>query len=361
MKKILFYFIVFFNAYEVSSQSIGYLDLPVAGEQWIEFKDTVGSNITITAAGVGQVWNYQNNFTVHDTVQLLFQNPSTAPANIAGLFPQASLVDAGEAPGDYSFYKIDFTGLYLDGYYSASGIDIAGNLVNEIDYTNNRLIIPVPFQMGDVIQNTDSFMYVFPDPTLYPGALVRYTHSTFYDFETDAQGELTTPLGNYSSVIRIKEMITENFLYEIDSFAVGNFSYFTDITLPTRYAYKWLKNGPNSLVMTADLDEFNTVVAASYYSSGGLVADQESTGLSSLQVSPNPVSKGNNLTVKVNNDNAQSIAIFDLSGREIDQFSVTTKGASIQVNVSNYEAGAYIIKVTGKEGVVGMSRFVVVQ
>lgn len=342
-----------------NAQSLGYLDLPVAGELWIEFKDTVGSNISITASGAGQVWNYQSNFVVHDTIEILYQNPNTVPSSIANLFPQATLVEAADIPGEYTFYKTDFTGLYLNGWHSDAGIDVAGYLLNDINFTNNELIIPIPFQFGDVIQNTATYEYIFPDSTLYPGALVRVTYSTFQDMETESQGELTTPLGTYSSVIRIKEMRTETILYEIDSFAVGNYSYFTDLSLPTTSNYRWFKNGPNCLVMKAALDEFDNITSASYFTSSGLVALEPTVSATTLQLYPNPVKSGNNLSININNNLATSIVAYDISGREIHQTPLSHNSSNIIMSTENYEAGVYFIKVFDQQEILMVSKFVV--
>ena len=54
MKIFFTLLVLLFNVGIAKTQSIGYLDLPVARELWIEFKDTVASNITISNSAAGQ-------------------------------------------------------------------------------------------------------------------------------------------------------------------------------------------------------------------------------------------------------------------------------------------------------------------
>jgi hypothetical protein len=363
MKRFLLQVIIIISPFSGSAQTIGYLDLPVVGELWIEFKDTVGANFTLTPAGLGQTWNYLNSFTVHDTVQFLPQMTSAAPANISSLYPQANLVSQGDLPGDYTFVRTDLTGMFIDGVHSNVGFDIAGNMVNDINYDVDLLYLPIPFGIGDVIQNTSSFSYVFTDSTLLPGALIRATYTTFQDMETDAQGELTTPLGNYPSVIRVVEMITQNVLYEIDSFALGNYTYFTDFPSPTTYAYKWLKNGPNTVVMTATSDEFNNVTSVSYFSSGGLVgANAASAQKNEITLQPNPVNKGENLSLllKEQNKGATLIAIYDLSGREVYQTQINDNQSKVFINTAIFESGLYYLNVINHNQILSALKFAVI-
>jgi hypothetical protein len=361
MKKLILNLLFITSTFAANAQGITFLDLPVVGELWIEFKDTVGTNITISPSGSNQTWNYLNSFTVHDTIQYLPQNLSTIPSAIANLFPQATSVLAGQNAGDYTFYKTDLTGTYIDGYYSAAGFDVVGNIFNDKNYTNDLLFLPVPFDTGIVVQNTAMYSYVFPDPTLLPGALVKVTYATFQDLDGESQGNLTTPLGNYPSVMRIREMITESILYEIDSFASGNYTYFTDITLPTTVSYKWIKNGPNCVVMTASLDEFNNVTQASYFTSSGLVGISGTNQQNKLSVQPNPTVRGNNITLNLNEAEASSIAIFDLSGRNIYQTQVNKGLTKVEINTALFDAGMYYINVMNNSEVASVLKFSVIE
>ena len=361
MKKKILLTVLLLQAVFLHAQSIGYLDLPVAGELWIEFKDTVGANIAITPSGTGQVWNYQSNFNVHDTILFQPQTISSVPNNIDTLYPQSTLVNFEETPGDYTFLKIDFTGMYIKGFHSDLGFDVAGFTLNDMNYSNDLLYIPIPFQLGDVVQNTATYHYIFQDNNLYPGANVRVTYTTFQDLESESQGELTTPLGNYPSVLRVREMITKNVLYEVDSFNIGNFYYLTDLTAATTTAYKWLKNGPNCVVMSAALDEFNNVLTASYYSSSGLVGNESNTNQSAITIMPNPVRQGENISINLNKVEAHSFAIFDLSGRALFQKHIVAGTQQLNIQTEKLAGGLYYLKVYNNNQTESISKFVVTE
>ena len=361
MKRFLLQMTLLVSPFFSNAQGIGYLDLPVPGELWIEFKDTTGANVTISPSGTGQTWNFLNSFTVHDTVQYLPQMISSIPANISSQFPQANLVTQGEAVGEYTFVRTDLSGMFIDGIHSDVGIDVAGDTLNDINYDVDLLYLPIPFQYGDVVQNTTSYNHVFPDPSLLPTALVRATYSTFQDMETEGQGDLTTPLGNYPSVIRIKEMITKTVLFEIDSFASGNFSFFTDFTYPTTFAYKWLKNGPNCLVMTATADEFNNVTEASYFTSSGLVGLHTVKNTNEISLQPNPLTRGANLVVNFNEAHATAISIFDLSGRNLYQTMVSKDVSKLNINTNMFECGLYYMNVLNGNETTSVIKFAVTE
>lgn len=339
-------------------QSLGYLDLPVAGEVWIEFRDTVGANFTITNAGPGQTWNYQNSFTVHDTVLFLPQNVSSAPSAIANLFPAATLASVGENPGDYTFYRIDTTGMYIDGIHSAAGVPIGIDSLNDVNYGSDELYLPVPFQYGDVIQNLSVFEYVYPDLILFPGANIRVTYAMNQDFETDGQGSLTTPLGNYPNVIRIKETKYRTELFEIDSFANGNYTYLSDNILAPTISYKWTKTGPNCLVMKADLDEFNNVVSASYYNSSGLVSDEAKNKAFEFSVQPNPVNKGNQLFMR-SAEPILSCIIYDIRGTIREERILSKSQQTITLGTDQLASGLYFVKLIDNKGQERITKFVV--
>ena len=344
MRGILATVILFFCVLPVKSQTFDFLDLPVVNELWIEFKDTVGSNVNISSPGSGQTWNYGNVFTVHDTIQYLQQPLVTAPPFLSTQFPQASSVTSGVNAGDFIFYRADIAGMFIEGSYLNTGFDVFGNTYNLIKYSSDLLFLPTPFDTGYVVQNTASYNYIFPDSSMLPNAQVRITYNTFQDFEADAQGSLITPLGTYNSVIRIKEMMTKTTLIELDSFSTGNFTYLTDIPEPTVYSYKWIKNGPNCLVMTASLNSAQQVTEASYFTSSGLVSDQSALhSAAPISLYPNPVASGGQIFIKKPIEQACSILVSDLSGRVI-YTSFINKGQSVTESI-NLNPGIYLCKI----------------
>ena len=63
--------------------------------------------------------------------------------------------------------------------------------------------------------------------------------------------------------------------------------------------------------------------------------------ISGLSVYPNPVKNGN-LFITSNSNNAKSVAVYDILGKQV----LNAKVSNNTVNVSNLKGGAYIVKVT---------------
>ncbi len=350
MKKgFLLSFLLSFFFYTSNAQLLGYLDLPVVGEQWVEYKDTIGANINITAAGPGQSWNYQNSFTVHQTNNIVFQNPNTVPSAIGSLFPQATLVTSGPNPGDYTFYTSNFNGLYVDGYYYDAGFDFFGQTVHDMNYSNDILNLPIPFEFGNVVQNNAIFAFTYPDPNFLPDAIIRVTKSIFQDIEIDAQGSLITPFASYSSTIRAKILSTKNVLVEVDSFGLGNFTYVNDFPEPTTVQYQWFKNGPNYLVMSVQLDEFNNVSNAQYYNAPGVVGLADTEQALVFDIYPNPLNTNDKLYISIKNqsDDQNEIFMYDVSGREV--LSTTTNNSLIELDTHQLNSGMYYVKINNQK------------
>jgi subtilisin family serine protease len=68
--------------------------------------------------------------------------------------------------------------------------------------------------------------------------------------------------------------------------------------------------------------------------------------LSNFKLSPNPILQGENLIISFKNNKSKVITIFDISGRLVAMN--TTSEEQYQINSSNFERGAYIIKVQEK-------------
>ncbi len=71
------------------------------------------------------------------------------------------------------------------------------------------------------------------------------------------------------------------------------------------------------------------------------VRTQESSTIEGLSLYPNPVT-GGRVSISTKNDSEKEIVIYDLLGKKIMQ----TQLSSRDLNVSNLDAGVYIIKIT---------------
>lgn len=77
--------------------------------------------------------------------------------------------------------------------------------------------------------------------------------------------------------------------------------------------------------------------------------NSQDTILKKIAVSPNPVS--DKLTIDLNVTKASKIIVYDLLGKQIATVTPSKKDTSVELDVSNYNAGTYILQMETEEGV----------
>ena len=106
-----------------------------------------------------------------------------------------------------------------------------------------------------------------------------------------------------------------------------------------------------TITVIAPANVTKLVLAFRTYSAGTVSFDQISVvqtilginqnTITGLSVYPNPVKDGN-LYITSNSNNAKSVAVYDILGKEV----LNAKTLNNSVNVSNLKGGAYIVKIT---------------
>lgn len=334
--------------YQVQAQTISNANFPTTGEIWVEFEDTTGSNISVPAGGTGQIWNYGSSFNVGDTNAIQFRPVSDAPAymNASTNFPGASFVVVDDlVDSSATFLKSNSTGMYFDGVYSEGTISepSVGLYISAIDYNPDRLIIPAPFSYNDTRTNNAKFHIQFTynvPPT--PPFLVDIDNYTIQDFVADGTGTLTTPMGTFNNVLRIKE-----YTYQLDS---------TDYSIAlipdtvnahdTVITYSFVHANSHCLLMTVEIDALTMQTTnASYYDPIVLVGESDNSTIP-VTMYPNPATEGFYLNHIRNNS---SIAIFDVSGKLVKSENLAGMERNIKVDTADMPAGFYFLSITNLE------------
>jgi hypothetical protein len=350
MKKIFTILFVGMALNQVHSQTITSANLPNLGEAWVEFIDTTGSLVTITPGGAGQTWNYGTSFVVGDTSGFLFESPSSAPAymNASTNFPGATFVVNGADPLDSTatFIKSNATGLYFDGIYEqGSVVDTSIGLnISALDYNPDRLLIPVPFSLNSTRLNNAKIAFQF---TVNPGAPlppinVEISNNTMQDFLADGSGTLTTPLGTFNNVLRIKE-----YTYQIDS-TNYDFPLIPDTVNihDTTITYQFVQSNSHCLLMSASVDPFtNQTIKASYYDPIVLVGAEENNTLP-VSMYPNPA--GDEFYLNHIRTNS-TIQIFNIAGKLVKDQYLGGLESNIKVNTTDMSAGFYFFSISNSE------------
>lgn len=333
----------------VIAQTITSANFPNTGEIWVEFEDSTGSAVTITASGMGQTWDYSNSFTISDTSVISFRPTSDAPAymNAATNFPGANLAVIDDIiDSSATFLKSNPSGFYYDGVYDEGTFNDStlGVYISAIDYNPDRLIIPAPFSYNDTRDHNAKFEFNFTYSMPPITTQINISNYTIQNFNADATGTLTTPLGTFNNVLRVKE-----FTYQIDS---------TDYSLPlipdtvnihdTVITYSFLHANSHCLLMTAEVDPVTLqVIKASYYDPTVLVGDSYNNAIP-VTMYPNPTTEEFYLNhIRTNS----SIQIFDVSGKLIISESLANLESNIKVNTLDMPAGFYFFSISNvKDG-----------
>jgi hypothetical protein len=349
MKKI-FTMIAAFALNQAVAQVITNANFPITGEVWIEFEDANGSMVNIGPGGAGQTWNYSSSFNIVDTVGVLFRPVSSAPAYMNALanFPGASLVVVNDLiDSSATFIKTNTTGLYFDGIYEQGTInDTALNInISALDYNPDKLIIPAPFALNDTRDNNAKwhveFSYSIP-PFVVQVSLDNYT---IQNFVADGSGTLTTPLGTFNNVLRIKE-----YSYQLDSTSYDlPFIPDTARAHDTIINYSFVHANSHCLLMTAEVDPItNLTTKASYYDPIVLVGGSENENIP-VTLYPNPANESFYFNHIRKNS---SIQIFDVTGNLIRDEYLGSFESSIKVNTENMPAGIYFFKISNANNAV---------
>lgn len=335
MKKIFTLVALAMTTIQMQAQTITSANFPTAGEAWIEFQDSTGSLVNVSPAGAGQVWNYANSFNVSDTTGILFRPLSDAPAymNLSSTFPNADMVVIDDLlDSSATTLESNADGFYYDGIYE-HGLFVDTSLginQNYMDFNPNRLLIPSPFSINDTRNNNARFGLTFTFSGITVDARTYFVQS----FEADASGTLTTPLGTFNDVLRIRE-----FTYTVDTttYSLPIMPPETDV-YDTTITYNFVHANSHCLLMTVEMDPITMQPkSASYYDPIVLVGSQNQNNVA-VSFYPNPAKEEFYLNHVRNNS---SIQIFDITGNLVHSQSLNGFENNIKVNTSDMPAGLY--------------------
>lgn len=316
-------------------------------------KDTMpGSQITITAAGSGQTWDY-TTLNLHDVDTLTFINPATAPN--ASTFPTANHCFSTLANGNTTYAYLKAT---------TGNVSAIGATVQNPFGTNNLVLKISPAQMiaafpSSVGSGTTTSYYKFK--VQLSGAEVGGQAASFDSVRVvyhgkrlitpDADGTIQTVDGT-KNVLRIETISLDT----LNTDGKLSFIGWTPLseTYDTVYTYDFWANGEGYPVVTAEYDEINAVVDNVTY----MVADplgliKQAASSTNAQIFPNP-NTGNFKVLTMDNSN---VTITDVTGRVL--YSNNFESGLTSVSLNEY-AGVYLVKTTNlKNGVISTQRLII--
>jgi hypothetical protein len=314
-------------------------DMPVAGTTWLLHSDYNGGQFPISPAGGNQNWNYSSIFLNFDTTSIQFKSPAVTPTAYQQAFPNANLVDYDPGSGYTSFYRVDNSGFYLDGYYIVSGSGPA----EVLDPSPDALIVPTPISFNGTRTHTSRSSFI---DNQTGEKNVSYTYTTVL---ADAYGSLTLPSGTFPNVLRVKQ-----FSYHIDTIYSNVNGNWVAIQTKGPYdslnTYTWLQNGNNSYLMELGEDPQNPGISIPYfanYFTSTVLSAPSPLGIPQIQPYPNPATTL--IRIPVETQGAEQLLIFNVLGKPVTTESV--RGINNLVfGTSHLPAGAYSYRLQGKGG-----------
>ena len=323
-------------------------DLIDVGDVIYQAIDSVpGSIITPGNPGANQTWDF-SSLQVMELDTLEFITPLGTP--FASVHPTANLcID------DDEFLYIEKT---------SSGVSIVG--VDAMQITIPILPLPLTYGMSQtfgptVVMDTAMENSFIPDSLallMTMGQAQQLDSIGFQveiqtDFDVDAYGNVTIPLGTYDALrLKTNQITTTNFFGYCTDILFGTGSgwypmpsqfFPTEVEIIT--SYQWWTNDPTVRFAVAEMN----VDSAGNVEDASFLTIPQVTAVSNLQsnkinVYPNPTSKDLMITTDLINC---SYNLTDVKGSKL---SCNEFNNSTVIDLSSYSSGTYFLKVYTEEG-----------
>jgi hypothetical protein len=325
-------------------------DIMDIGDVITQANDSLPSSlISIGNSGVNQFWDFSSLQEMEiETIEVV----SPVGTLYGSMYPNANI--CVEDNGDL---------LYLNK--TSSGVEMIGFG----DLPVNVLLIPLPLIynlthqdgpniiMDSVLVNNGLF-----DNSLAPVISLNPLHDQVdslkinatitSNFNVDAWGNVTIPLGDYDALrLKIEETTTTQFsVYcSVGGLAGGWFSAETFFPIETEIAnrYQWWSNNPmfDFMLVELEVDSLGNVEFATFLTENPATSAHILPNIS-VDVYPNPTLETITISTSINNS---EFVVSDINGKVLskERFSKTS-----QFNFSEYPSGVYFVKVISGENVV---------
>lgn len=243
-------------------------DLPAAGKSFVLGNDTA-PGISLGLPGSSQqswdftsLTNHYFKAAVYDSTAITgYQSEFPAsniytfgPAEFFGVLYGGAPVYAGQ--DGYSFWRSDTTGLWVIGFQA-----IEGAFSNKPVHTNPpELLIGTPATYGTSFTDTSRWQLFVDDvPANVDSSWITRRYKTL---TCDAWGSLSTPFGNFTDVIRIRETVThiDSIVATLNSLTVFQM----ELRRETSNNYMYMANGIGYPLATVHADANNNIKSVEY-------------------------------------------------------------------------------------------------
>lgn len=291
-------------------------------------------------AGTNQSWDFSDYIGTEEE-QLNFIDPEDTPFadSIAGSDINIAISNEFEDEAGYAFMHINSSDFILKAF----GIMDEGEPISYSIFEPSPTVMTYPFSYGNSFDTEGQMEISMEEMTM-----VQKSWSTS---EADAWGNITTPHGSYTNVLRVKTTtIDSTFMY-----FSGNLVY-EDGYMGIDYA--WYSGNHRSPVfeISGDYDgEF--IPWYVHYLIGETVGIEEKLQLS-LNVYPNPASSHVSIDIP-NIKSGLSLRMTDLTGRIVYEAPGLTNIGKFQFDVSGLAEGIYFIQLFGSDKIIGSQKIII--
>lgn len=270
-------------------------------------------------SGAYVIWDFSNLNQINIRYEMVV-SPETAP--FYDQFPGINYCrNVYPAPDFFSFYTVNPEALYYNGL---------STWTSYFSYTDRLKLLQFPFTYEDTFLDTFLISYS------------TFQEKSYYTHHADAYGNLNLPNNSYENVLRIKTSAIT-----IDSnFSTGEI----DTSLLTEYNYYGQGIVGSLLTISERIDETGPIFKFVFYNYDPIIHIRENKSYA-INIYPNPTS--NNVFIEKANGHTKisSIALIDLSGKEILLQQECTQDL-ININLMRCTNGVYLLKMlVNKEAV----------
>jgi hypothetical protein len=322
-------------------------DLPSNGTIIVIYKDTV---VTPPAydyfvTGTNFIWN-PGSVTQHDTLGYIVSDPASSPAFIH--FPTSNLML--NIPG-YGAYFMKSTANELLTLGMVDSVTLPSPVVISMNPADTIMIFPLKYDTTYSSHSAFDGKYYYGQTVQgFFADSIRIKNVSVSNSHVDGWGTLVHPDGNLDVLRESKNIYSLDSLWvRLQSFSMWVLAYASD---SAKIEVNFHANGFGLPVFTVRADGDSIVKEIEWiYNPSTTIRFNDDSPL--FSVFPNPAR--DYVTIETLRGEADRIDIYDLTGKLI--CSVPSQ-KNIELNISSWDSGAYMIQWITKNKVIANSKFI---
>lgn len=321
-------------------------DLPSYGLMVGTQKDTSG--ITVTAgnpSSSAQNWDF-SSLTPQHAALIKFENASATP--YATTFSAANIADTTAGVDGYNFFNATSSDFAVEGAEENVAFTysmVTYNFQVEINLSPVFNQASLPATYGNIIAPSISYGNEIFNQTIIVFSKEKLATAIEYNDTVDAFGTMKMPNGKTYAVLRQKHNETD--IDSVYGYLGGNWI-FVERMITYKNQYDWYTNGIGYILAEMDMDTTSSTIKDVIWdtTTSAPLAVNEISVSGNSNVYPNPCSA--QLNIVTTDKTAQSITIYDVTGREADKVEI--KNGVCVLNTSAYTNGVYFYTLSDKSG-----------